>query len=71
MPNSTLGAGSDLDGHHDALSAKGGVYIQVVPLGQPCMGYPCPLSVAPWWVGGYLDELLFTSYGQFSRWPFR
>ena len=38
MSNLALSAGSDLDGHHDALSAEGGVYIQVVPLGQPYMG---------------------------------
>ena len=59
VSNPALSAGSDLDGHHDALSTEGGVYIEVVPLGQPLMGYPCPLIEAPWWVGGYLDELLF------------
>ena len=57
--NPALGAGSDLDGHHDALSTEGGMYIQVVPLGQPYMGYHCPLSVAPWWVEGCLDEIEF------------
>ena len=62
MSNTALGAGSDLDGHHDALSTKGGVYIQVVPLGQPYMGYHCPLSVlnvAPWWMEGCPDEIAF------------
>ena len=44
MSNPALGAGSDLDGHHDALSTEGGMYIQVVPLGQPYMGYHCPLK---------------------------
>ena len=38
MSNLAPSAGSDLDGHHDALSTGGGVYIQVVPLGQPYMG---------------------------------
>ena len=35
MSNPTLSAGSDLDGHHDALSTEGGMYIQILPLGRP------------------------------------
>ena len=31
MSNLALSAGSDLDGLHDALSTKGGVYIQMHP----------------------------------------
>ena len=30
--------GSDVDGHLDALGTEGGVYIQVVTLGQPYLG---------------------------------
>ena len=35
MSNLTLGAGSDLDGLHDALSTEGGVYTWILPLGRP------------------------------------
>ena len=35
MSNLALGAGSDLDGLHDALSTEGGVYIWTLPLGRP------------------------------------
>ena len=34
MSNLALGAGSDLDGLHDALSNEGGVYIWILPLGR-------------------------------------
>ena len=34
MSNLALGAGSDLDGLHDALSTEGGVYIWILPLGR-------------------------------------
>ena len=35
MSNLALSAGSDLDGLHDTLSTEGGVYIWILPLGQP------------------------------------
>ena len=50
-------SGLDLDGLKALNDTEGRVYIQEVPLGQPYVGQPCPLIVAPWWVGGFLDEL--------------
>ena len=70
MSNPALSTGPDLDGHHGALGAEGGVYIQEVTLGQPYLGYHCPLSVAPWWVGGFLDELYFFRLMEVHSGPF-
>ena len=60
MSNLALSTGSDLDGLHDALSAGGGVYIWILPLGRPFLRDDPVLKV--WLLGGwgeYPDERCF------------